>query len=390
MASPPFRSITPAAIAASATSTGTGAVTTPSGAAVGDALVFYLLLTTNVQGVWPNSITWPSGSTNLGYIDNGASAYNRLYAAVLPLTTTPAADYAATWASADLFDSICGLVCFEDVDGAVAVDDYDAQVNASSTNIGVPENIATVIETTRVLLLSGSHGAISTTGNAITHPAGFTEHAEHSAANGDYGRVSVCSASVAGTGATGTATATVGTAYGSQTFSILLRPANPLGVGWTEGAGTTLATDDVSGVHHQRQKWTAGADGTADDVSATAPLPVTATATTSGGASAYKLVSATGTNSASIKGSAGLVYGVIVGNTNSSPRYLKLYDRASAPTVGTHTPAMTIPVHRLSKIDIPHGATFASGIGIGLTTGAADNDTGGVAANELAVTVLYK
>jgi len=162
------------------------------------------------------------------------------------------------------------------------------------------------------------------------------------------------------------------------------------GVGWTEGSGTSIASDEVDSAQYQRQKWTSGADGTANDVSASAPLPVSTLPVTSGGVSAYKLVSATGTNSAAIKGSAGLVYGVIVGNTNSSPRYLKLYDTASAPTVGTTTPKITIPVLRLSKIDIPHGATFASGIGIGLTTGAADNDTGGVAQDEVAVTVFYK
>jgi hypothetical protein len=166
--------------------------------------------------------------------------------------------------------------------------------------------------------------------------------------------------------------------------------AGARGVGWTEGAGTSLASDEVNSAHHQRQKWTHGADGAANDASATAPMPVQQLPTTSGGASVYKLVSATGTNSAAIKTSPGLVYGVIVGNTNSSPRYLKLYNSASAPTVGTTTPAMTIPVHRLSKIDIPQGVTFSSGIGIAITTGAADSDTGGVVADEVTATVLYK
>jgi hypothetical protein len=44
----------------------------------------------------------------------------------------------------------------------------------------------------------------------------------------------------------------------------------------TAGSGTTIATDDVGGgVHVQRVKNTYGVDGTATDVSRTAPMPVT-------------------------------------------------------------------------------------------------------------------
>lgn len=49
------------------------------------------------------------------------------------------------------------------------------------------------------------------------------------------------------------------------------------GVAITAGAGTTIATDDIAGIHFQRVKATWGVDGTATDVSATAPLPVAPT-----------------------------------------------------------------------------------------------------------------
>jgi hypothetical protein len=42
----------------------------------------------------------------------------------------------------------------------------------------------------------------------------------------------------------------------------------------TAGAGTSVATDDVGGVHYQRVKPAFGADGSASDVSAANPLPV--------------------------------------------------------------------------------------------------------------------
>jgi len=46
----------------------------------------------------------------------------------------------------------------------------------------------------------------------------------------------------------------------------------------TAGAGTSIASDDISGVQHQRVKIEWGVDGVVNDVSASAPLPVTAPA----------------------------------------------------------------------------------------------------------------
>lgn len=45
----------------------------------------------------------------------------------------------------------------------------------------------------------------------------------------------------------------------------------------TQGAGTTMATDDISGVQYPRVKVSWGVDGSAVDASATNPLPVQAT-----------------------------------------------------------------------------------------------------------------
>lgn len=48
----------------------------------------------------------------------------------------------------------------------------------------------------------------------------------------------------------------------------------------TAGAGTSIATDDISGVQWQRVKIGHGQDGSATDVSSASPLPVTAPAAT--------------------------------------------------------------------------------------------------------------
>ena len=47
-------------------------------------------------------------------------------------------------------------------------------------------------------------------------------------------------------------------------------------VGYTPGAGATIAADDIGGVLHQRIKLGIGADGTAVDVSSANPMPVNA------------------------------------------------------------------------------------------------------------------
>lgn len=160
----------------------------------------------------------------------------------------------------------------------------------------------------------------------------------------------------------------------------------------TAGSGTTIASDDIGGVQYQRVKPTWGVDGTANDVNATTPLPVQETPVTSGGCSIYRRISNASTNAETAKASAGQVYGIIVVNTNASARYLKLYNTSSAPTVGTTTPVITIPLPGAGGVSfsLVQGIPFATGISIAITTGAADSDTGAVAENEIIATVLYK
>ena len=88
-----------------------------------------------------------------------------------------------------------------------------------------------------------------------------------------------------------------------------------------------------------------------------------------------------------------ILYGYIIFNTATSFRYVKLYDDASAPTVGTDTPIATfaIPPQGGANLDFRDGMMiFQNGIGIGATTGVADNDTGAPGANDVIVNILYK
>ena len=279
----------------------------------------------------------------------------------------------------------------------------------------------------------------------------------------------------------------------------------------TPGTGTTIATDDVGGVHVQRVKATWGVDGTATDVSASNPLPVslastpgltdaqlratpvpvsgpitdtqlratavpvsvsgtvtvsnptaagltdaqlrasavpvslaTAPALVAGSAvigkvgidqttpgttnkvsigtdgtvalnaalpagtntiggtvrvpsatqampSRARIASAASTNATSVKASAGGVYHIVAANMATSARFLKLYDKASAPTVGTDTPIATIylPANGgfAELFDIPMG--FTTGIAYAITALVADTDTTAVALNDIHGFILY-
>lgn len=106
----------------------------------------------------------------------------------------------------------------------------------------------------------------------------------------------------------------------------------------------------------------------------------------------YDLISTNSTNATSVSATANTVlYGYYISNTNSSFRYVKFYNKASAPTVGTDTPVLVlaIPGSGAANVSFPAGINFTTGLAFATTTGAADSDTGAVAANEIIVNLVY-
>lgn len=101
---------------------------------------------------------------------------------------------------------------------------------------------------------------------------------------------------------------------------------------------------------------------------------------------------AASTNATSVKATPGDVMHISGYNANAAARYIKLYNKATAPTVGTDTPIFTGYLAPTAKfeINIPNGLYFSTGIAMALTTGSADNDTGALtAADILALNLLY-
>lgn len=115
---------------------------------------------------------------------------------------------------------------------------------------------------------------------------------------------------------------------------------------------------------------------------------------TGGALSITRLLSAAAsTNATLVKGSAGKLAKITGYNAAAAVRYLKLYNKATEPTVGTDTPVATIAIAPSKEFVIDWadiGLTFATGIGFGLTTGSADNDTGALtAADVVGLNVYY-
>lgn len=111
-----------------------------------------------------------------------------------------------------------------------------------------------------------------------------------------------------------------------------------------------------------------------------------------GGWTPYSYIS-DGTDSTNVKASAGQLGFIMATNTNASARYVKFYNSASAPTLGSGTPVLRCMIPPDSSgfvISIPAGMYFDTGIGFTMSTGAADSDANAVASNEIILNLGYK
>lgn len=113
---------------------------------------------------------------------------------------------------------------------------------------------------------------------------------------------------------------------------------------------------------------------------------------TSGGSTPSHTMSGASTNATSLKGSAGMVYGLSISNNNASARYFKLYNKASSPTVGTDTPILTlqIPANGTVIRAYPVGLALGTGIAWACTGGITDADTTSIGANDCSIDIDYK
>lgn len=110
---------------------------------------------------------------------------------------------------------------------------------------------------------------------------------------------------------------------------------------------------------------------------------------------AYKYISLASTNSTLIKDQESKLLLVSAIGLTSSVRYLKFYDKATLPVVGTDVPLMTIPVPANTQgagIVIPFNIPilFNDGFAFAITSGSADNDAGAVGAGDVIINLSYQ
>jgi len=104
-----------------------------------------------------------------------------------------------------------------------------------------------------------------------------------------------------------------------------------------------------------------------------------------------RLVSAAASTNATVAKAANGTLRRITGyNARGSAVYLRLYDTATAPTVGTTAPRKTIYLPTATAFHLDFDDYFGQGISYSLTTGSADNDTGAVSSGDiLALNIDY-
>jgi hypothetical protein len=115
-------------------------------------------------------------------------------------------------------------------------------------------------------------------------------------------------------------------------------------------------------------------------------------AATTNGTSDFHLISAATTNAATIKASAGQVYGYEIYNTNAAVRYVKLFNKTTNPVLGTDIPFRTIAVPPSGRAFLHSitGISMGTGISIATTTGIADLDVAAVGAADLSIDIDFK
>jgi hypothetical protein len=129
---------------------------------------------------------------------------------------------------------------------------------------------------------------------------------------------------------------------------------------------------------------------TVGTTNAVTPVPAA-----TGGPTVARIKSAASTNATSVKGSAGQIYGWALYNNTATAKYVKIYNKATSPTVGTDTPAFTIIVPGASagagtNIEFSLGVPLGTGVAYAITGLIADSDTTVTAADDVHGVLLYK
>lgn len=110
------------------------------------------------------------------------------------------------------------------------------------------------------------------------------------------------------------------------------------------------------------------------------------------GSTPVSVNSAATTNAAVSKATAGVVLNVSANNTTVVAKYIRFYNKATAPTVGTDVPILVVTVPASSSKEIEFGTfgkRFSNGIGLAITNAAPVLDATVVAAGDVQLAYDY-
>jgi hypothetical protein len=140
--------------------------------------------------------------------------------------------------------------------------------------------------------------------------------------------------------------------------------------------------------------WTEGNQvGLSVDLSGNQRVVTRATATTSGLSFNMSGPWAASNNATNVKASAGQLYGYYAANTSAAWRYLKFYNKATAPAPATDNALLVLvvalPPAAAANVSFSTPIPFSSGIGYAVVTGISNTDNSSVTANDGIHTILY-
>jgi len=186
----------------------------------------------------------------------------------------------------------------------------------------------------------------------------------------------------------------------NDTYYVQIRVVN-LGVAPASNTNLILGAVAVQDINELTAEITGGRGDTgsakAVPVQVTNTPAVTSTSTmlahstTTGDSTHSHTVSAASNNATSVKASAGSIGSIVACNNSAGWRYLKIYNKASAPAPATDVPIRTIGIPPGGTVDMQHaiGLRCSLGIAIAIVAGIAANDNTAIGANEVAVSIAH-
>lgn len=105
----------------------------------------------------------------------------------------------------------------------------------------------------------------------------------------------------------------------------------------------------------------------------------------------YTVQSLASVNATLVLARPGVLSQIALSNHDASHSFIKFYNKATAPVVGTDVPlaTMLIPTKGITIITLPFGLNFSIGMGFGLTKNPNISDTTAVGADSIVGFITY-